>query len=67
MFTIRQHKGAFEQLRFAIVGDILHSRVARSQIHALPFWGLGNTVIAQNLLRLNRASGCDCLYYMDEA
>ena len=34
MFTIRQHKGAFDQLRFAIVGDILHSRVARSQIHA---------------------------------
>ena len=39
MFTIRQHKGAFEQLRFAIVGDILHSRVARSQIHALNILG----------------------------
>ncbi len=36
MFTIRRHKGAdFGGLRVAIVGDILHSRVARSQIHAL--------------------------------
>ena len=35
MFTIRQHKGDFSQLRVAIVGDILHSRVARSEIQAL--------------------------------
>lgn len=35
MLTIRQHKGGFEGLRVAIVGDILHSRVARSQIRAL--------------------------------
>ena len=35
MMTIRRHKGAFEPLVVAIVGDILHSRVARSQIHAL--------------------------------
>ncbi len=31
MFTIRRHKGDFAPLRVAIVGDILHSRVARSQ------------------------------------
>jgi aspartate carbamoyltransferase catalytic subunit len=35
MFTIRQHKPDFTALRVAIVGDIYHSRVARSQIHAL--------------------------------
>jgi aspartate carbamoyltransferase catalytic subunit len=35
MFTIRRHKGDFAPLRVAIVGDILHSRVARSQILAL--------------------------------
>jgi aspartate carbamoyltransferase catalytic subunit len=35
MFTIRRFKGDFTKLRVAIVGDILHSRVARSQIHAL--------------------------------
>ena len=35
MFTIRQRKGDFEPLSVAITGDLLHSRVARSQIHAL--------------------------------
>ena len=35
MFTIRQHKQDFSQLRVAIIGDILHSRVTRSQIQAL--------------------------------
>jgi len=35
MLTIRRHKGQFAPLIVAIVGDILHSRVARSQIHAL--------------------------------
>jgi len=35
VFTIRRHKGDFAPLSVAIVGDILHSRVARSQIHAL--------------------------------
>ena len=35
MYTIRRHKGAFPQLKVAIVGDVLHSRVARSQVHAL--------------------------------
>ncbi len=35
VFTIRRHKPDFGALRIAIIGDILHSRVARSQIHAL--------------------------------
>ena len=35
MYTIRHYKGGFAGLRVAIVGDILHSRVARSQAHAL--------------------------------
>jgi aspartate carbamoyltransferase catalytic subunit len=39
-FTIRRHKGGFEQLKVAIVGDILHSRVARSLIHALNILGV---------------------------
>ncbi len=39
MFTIRRHRGGFADLRVAIVGDILHSRVARSQIHALNVLG----------------------------
>ena len=39
MFTIRHYKKDFTQLRVAVVGDILHSRVARSQIHALATLG----------------------------
>jgi aspartate carbamoyltransferase catalytic subunit len=39
MFAIRHYKKDFTQLRVAIVGDILHSRVARSQIHALTTLG----------------------------
>jgi aspartate carbamoyltransferase catalytic subunit len=39
MFTIRHYKKDFSSLRVAIVGDILHSRVARSQIHALTTLG----------------------------
>jgi aspartate carbamoyltransferase catalytic subunit len=39
MFTIRKYKGGFTHLRVAIVGDLLHSRVARSQVHALTTLG----------------------------
>lgn len=35
MYTIRHYKHDFSNLRVAIVGDILHSRVARSDVHAL--------------------------------
>lgn len=41
MFTIRRHKPEFGNLKVAIVGDIMHSRVARSQIHALNTMGAG--------------------------
>ncbi len=40
MFTIRRHKPDFTRLRVAIIGDIMHSRVARSQIHALNILGV---------------------------
>jgi aspartate carbamoyltransferase catalytic subunit len=40
MFTIRKYKKDFTRLTVAIVGDILHSRVARSQIHALTTLGV---------------------------
>ncbi|MDF1628661.1 MAG: aspartate carbamoyltransferase catalytic subunit [Alcanivoracaceae bacterium] len=39
MYTIRHYKGGFEGLKVAIIGDVLHSRVARSQIHALNILG----------------------------
>lgn len=40
MYTIRHYKKDFTNLRVAIVGDILHSRVARSDIHALTTLGV---------------------------
>lgn len=42
MFTIRRHKRSFETLTVAIVGDIMHSRVARSDIHALKTLGVND-------------------------
>ncbi len=51
VFTIRQHRPDFQNLRVAIVGDILHSRVARSQIHALNILGAAEIrVIGPNTL-----------------
>ena len=51
MFTIRRHKPDFESLRVAIVGDIAHSRVARSEIHALNILGVSDIrVIAPKTL-----------------
>jgi len=40
MYTIRHYKKDFHELRVAIVGDVMHSRVARSQIHALTTLGV---------------------------
>lgn len=40
MFTIRKYKPDLHNLRVAIVGDVLHSRVARSEIHALTTLGV---------------------------
>jgi aspartate carbamoyltransferase catalytic subunit len=39
LFTIREHKGRIDGLTVTIVGDITHSRVARSNIHALQKMG----------------------------
>ena len=39
MYTIRHYKKDFRNLTVAIVGDVLHSRVARSDIHALTTLG----------------------------
>ena len=40
MYTIRHYKKDFSNLTVAIVGDIVHSRVARSNIHALTTLGV---------------------------
>jgi len=51
VFTIRRYKPDFPNLQVAIVGDILHSRVARSLIHALSILGVADIrVIAPRTL-----------------
>ena len=56
MYTIRHYKKDFSQLKVAIVGDVLHSRVARSDIQALVTLGVPevraigpHTLLASNL------------------
>lgn len=44
-FTIEQKLGRIEGLKIAIVGDILHSRVARSNIHLLTRFGAHVTLV----------------------
>lgn len=40
VYTIRHYKQDFTNLTVAVVGDVLHSRVARSEIHALTTLGV---------------------------
>ncbi len=70
MFTIRRHKKAFGALKVVIVGDILHSRVARSQIHALTTLGVSEVrVVAPATLLPNDVSllGVHVFHDMKEA
>jgi aspartate carbamoyltransferase catalytic subunit len=46
LFTIRQHFPSFAGLRVAIVGDVAHSRVARSDVTALQTMGAEVTLVA---------------------
>ena len=48
--TIRRHKGSFETLTVAICGDVLHSRVARSNMILLQLLGANVRVIAPRSL-----------------
>lgn len=50
MFTIKEHLGKIEGLRVGIVGDILHSRVARSNIWGLTKLGAQVTVCGPSTL-----------------
>ena len=40
LYTIEENKGHLEGLKVAILGDVLHSRVARSDIHAMRMMGM---------------------------
>ena len=48
--TIREHKGGIAGLKVAIIGDILHSRVARSNIHLLTKLGASVAVAGPGTL-----------------
>jgi len=66
MFTIRQYKKQFNGLKVAIVGDILHSRVARSQIQALNTLGVAEVrVIAPKTLLPNQVRTLGVIDYHD--
>ena len=45
-YTIRQRRGGVDGLRIAVVGDIKHSRVARSDVVAFALLGADVTVVA---------------------
>lgn len=49
-FTIREKKGRIEGLKIAIVGDILHSRVARSDVWAWTKLGAKVTLVGPSTL-----------------
>ncbi len=46
LYTVKVHRKKFEDLKIAIVGDILHSRVARSNIQAFSIMGAEVFVVA---------------------
>jgi aspartate carbamoyltransferase catalytic subunit len=45
LYTIREHLGQLESVHVAVVGDVLHSRVARSLIGALALVGADVTLV----------------------
>jgi aspartate carbamoyltransferase catalytic subunit len=60
LYTIEEHVGPLEGLHVAIVGDVLHSRVARSNIQALTLMGAHVTLVGPPALipRGIEAMGC---------
>lgn len=68
-FTIREHKGRLEGLKVAIIGDLLHSRVLRSNLLLLKtmgaeVWACGPaTLVPAGLARLGPRITCS----IDEA
>jgi len=50
IYTIRRHLGKLDNLKVAIVGDIMHSRVARSNIWGMSTMGVNVTLCAPHTL-----------------
>jgi aspartate carbamoyltransferase catalytic subunit len=69
VFTIREKKGKIEGLNVTILGDILYSRVARSNIWALTKLGARVTLCGPPTLvpRVFEQMGCAVTYHVEEA
>ena len=69
VFTIREKKGEIAGLNITILGDILYSRVARSNIWALRKLGASVTLCGPSTLvpRVFEQMGCRVTYDLDEA
>ncbi len=68
-FTMRRRLGRLEGLRVAIVGDVLHSRVARSNVRLLHTLGADVTLVAPPTLLPVAVAGwpCETGYDLDAA
>jgi len=64
LYTIEEELGGIEGLHVAIVGDVLHSRVARSNVQALLLMGARVTLVGPPALipRGIEAMGCSTSY-----
>lgn len=62
-FTMRERKGSIKGLRVAIVGDILHSRVARSNIWALTKLGAKVALVGPATLIPKQFADLGCEIY----
>ncbi|NUT54590.1 MAG: aspartate carbamoyltransferase catalytic subunit [Thermoleophilia bacterium] len=60
LFTMREALGRLEGLHVAIVGDVLHSRVARSLIQALGLVGAHTTLVGPPTLIPRRIEAMGC-------
>ena len=56
-YTLRQHRGALDGMQVAIVGDIRHSRVARSNVLAFSMLGADVTLVAPATLLPDSVAG----------
>src|SRR5207247_4830137 len=68
-FTIRERRGLIEGLKLTILGDILYSRVARSDIWALTKLGAKVTLCGPSTLvpRTFEQMGCRVTHNVDDA
>jgi aspartate carbamoyltransferase catalytic subunit len=68
LFTLRRRLGSLEGVRIWIVGDVLHSRVARSNLVAFQAMGAEVTVCGPPTLipRGIEALGCEVAHSLDE-